>query len=192
LIVFSGPSGVGKDAVITTLKEQGVDLHFAVTVTTRAPRPGEIDGVHYYFVSTAEFEAMQARDELLEWALVHGNYYGTPRLQTRQALAAGKDVMLKIDVQGAAQVKHHVPDAVFIFLAPPAQEQLIERLRGRGTESPDDLKRRIENSRAELARLPEYDYQVINYDGRLVDAAEQIKAIICAEKLRVHPRNIVV
>jgi len=192
LFVFSGPSGVGKDTVINALKHQGVPMHFAVTMTTRPMRPGEKNGVDYYFVTPAEFRAAIERDELLEWAEVHGHLYGTPRTQVRRALASGQDVMLKIDVQGAAQVKQRVPEAVFIFLAPPSQEQLIERLRSRGTECGEVLQRRLANARAEMARLPEYDYVVVNHEGRIDEAVYQVKAIITAEKLRVRPRQITV
>lgn len=190
LFVLSGPSGVGKDAVITSLKRQRVKMHFAVTVTTRPMRSTEVEGVDYYFVSPEVFAEMRDRGDLLEWAVVHGNLYGTPLPQIRRFMQQGEDVLLKIDVQGAAQVKNRVPNAVFIFLAPPSLQELIRRLCDRGTETGRDLQRRIANAREELRRLADYDYVVVNREGRLHEAVEQIKSIVTAERLRVRPRAI--
>jgi guanylate kinase len=190
LIVLSGPSGVGKDAVIMALKRLGLPIHFTVTVTTRSKRSNEVDGVDYCFTSPEEFVAMRERGELLEWALVHGNFYGTPVAQIRRALENSQDALLKIDVQGAAQVKKRIPDAVFIFLAPPSFEELIRRLCSRGTESESDRERRTNDAREEMRHLSAYDYVVVNWQGKLEQAVEQIKAIITAEKLRVHAREI--
>jgi guanylate kinase len=192
LIVLSGPSGVGKDAVIQRLKTEDLPLHYTVTVTTRARRPNETHGVDYYFTSDEEFDVMRARDELLESALVHGRKYGTPRQQVREALATGKDVLLKIDVQGAAQVRHKVPEAVSIFLAPANLGELVRRLRLRGSESPADLALRLHNAEAEMADLPHYDYVVLNEDDRLDQTVARVKAIITAEHCRVRQRRIVV
>ncbi len=191
MFVLSGPSGVGKDAVISRLKEKSCPWHFTVTITTRQRRASEIDGQSYFFVTMAEFEDLKARGELLEWAVVHGNCYGTPIGQVREALSAGKDVFLKIDVQGAAQIKQRVPDAVFIFLGPENIEQLTTRWAQRGTESPAELETRLANAYEEMRRLPEYDYLVINPDQRLDEAVTQIECIVAAEKSRVKPRKIV-
>ncbi len=190
LIVFSGPSGVGKDAVISRLKEQDYPLHFTVTATTRPMRSGEVFGVSYFFVSNEGFHNLIRQDQLLEWANVYGNLYGTPIQQVRDALAAGKDVLLKIDVQGAAQVKKRVPNAVFIFLGPPDMKHLIARLTQRGTESPEEVATRARNAYEEMKHLPEYDYLVINHELQLDEAVDKIKSIIVAEKCRVKPRAI--
>ncbi len=190
LFVLSGPSGVGKDAVISRLKSEAYPLHYTVTFTTRAIRPGEQDGASYHFVSRERFQEMQERGELLEWALVHGNQYGTPVRQVREAIEAGKDVLLKIDVQGAAQVKRRVPEAVFIFLAPPSIEELIHRLKHRSTESEAEMATRIANAYEEMARLCEYDYVVVNNAGGLDEAVRCIQAIILAEGCRVQPRQV--
>ncbi len=189
LFVLSGPSGVGKDSVISRLKERGLPLHFAITVTTRPMRPGEVDGVNYYFRTVSEFERMRAAGELLEWAVVHGNHYGTPREQIRQALHSGKDVLLKVDVQGAAAVRSRVPGAVLIFLAPPSMTELVERLESRGTESAGELSLRIRNADHEMADLPNYDYVVVNYRERLDETVDKVQAIITAEGCRVKPRQ---
>jgi guanylate kinase len=192
LFVLSGPSGVGKDEAIKLLKERpDFCMHHVVTATTRAIRPNEVDGVHYHFVSREEFARMQRDGELLEWALVHkGYYYGTPARQVREHLARGTDVLLKIDVQGAAQVKQRLPDAVFVFLAPPSLKVLEERLRGRNTESPEQLAIRIGDATREMAALPNYDYCVVNHEGRLSEAVDRLAAIIEAERCRVKRRVI--
>lgn len=189
LIVLSGPSGVGKDAAIHRLKEQGFDIHYVVTATTRQRREGERHGVDYYFYTTEEFQEMIGRNEFLEWSVVHGNLYGPPITQVRQRLAAGQDVLLKIDVQGATKVKGRSHDAIFIFLAPPSIGELVERLRARRTESEDELAVRIANAYKEMEALPAYDYAVVNHDGRLDQAVDEIRSIITAERLRVHPRQ---
>ncbi len=188
--MLSGPSGVGKDAVILRLKEQQIGLHFAVTVTTRARRPGEVHGVNYYFAAVEDFNRMRESNELLEWAVVHGNNYGTPIGPIRQALDRGEDVLLKIDVQGAAQVKQKVSDAIFVFLAPPGIEHLVQRLNHRGTESPEERERRTNDACEEMKRLPDYDYVVINYQEKLDQAVKHIKSVIVSERCRVHPRRI--
>ncbi|HZS87403.1 MAG TPA: guanylate kinase [Chloroflexota bacterium] len=189
LIVLSGPSGVGKDAAIAALKARDVGVRYAVTATTRPRRPGEINGVHYYFYSREEFEAMVARHEFLEWSWVHGHMYGPPIAVVRGLLQEGHDVLLKIDVQGAANVKKRVKDAIFIFLAPPSIEDLVERMQKRHTESAEEVEVRIANAYKEMAALPEYDYIVVNEDGRLDKAVDEIQAIITAERLRVYPRR---
>jgi guanylate kinase len=190
LIVLSGPSGVGKDVTLTRMKELGCPFHFVVTATDRPQRPGEVHGVDYYFVSSEEFAAMLERDELLEHAVVYGQSKGIPKPQVREALTSGKDVIMRLDVQGAATVRRIVPDALLIFLMTPSEEELIRRLKERQTESPESLKRRIATAREEMKRLPEFDYVVVNRDGKLDETVEQIMAIITAEKCRVKQRKI--
>ena len=189
LVVLSGPSGVGKDAAIAHLKKQGFEIYHVVTATTRARRPNESDGVDYFFKSAAEFEGMIARDELLEWSWVHGHQYGPPLAQVRQKLDEGQDVLLKIDVQGAAKVKKRSRDAIFIFLAPPSIEDLVKRLHERNTDSAEAVKLRIANAYTEMEALPAYDYVVINRAGQLDRAVDEIRCIITAERLRVQPRR---
>ena len=189
LVVLSGPSGVGKDVAIARLKQQGFAIHYVVTATTRPRRPNERHGVDYFFLSGEEFEDLIARDELLEWSWVHGNLYGPPLAQVRAKVAEGMDVLLKIDVQGAAKVRERVRDAVFIFLAPPSIEELVERLRARRTESEQELEVRVANAYKEMAALPAYDYVVVNFADRLDQAVDHIRCIITAERLRVQPRH---
>lgn len=186
LIVLSGLSGAGKDAVLNELRKSDLPLEFIVTMTTRRPRPDERDGVHYTFVSKETFEEMIARDRLLEWANVYGNYYGPPKDAVRQALGAGKDVIVKVDVQGARTIKQAAPECVAIFLALPTLDELEQRLRRRGTESPEELELRLTTAREELEQLPLFDYVVFNQDGMLERAVADIEAIIVAEKLRVN------
>lgn len=188
LIVLSGPSGVGKDAVLARMKISGRPLHFTVTATTRPQRQGESDGVDYHFVSQERFEEMVKGGELLEWAEVYGNSYGVPRSQVKEALEQGRDVLVRVDVQGAATIKHAVPQALLIFLASPSMEAVEERLRKRSTESIAELERRIETAREEMEQLPMFDYVVVNDEVEL--AAGEIDAIITAEKCRVSPRVV--
>ena len=190
LVVLSGPSGAGKDAVLKRMKELGYPFHFVVTVTTRPKRPGEVDGVDYYFISEEEFADMLARGELLEHAVVYGQHKGIPKRQVREALASGKDVILRIDVQGAATIRKLVPEAVLIFLTAPSEKELLRRLKRRKTETPEELERRIATVREEMKRLPEFDYVVVNRDGALDEAVKTIAAIITAEKCRVKQRKI--
>jgi guanylate kinase len=187
-VIISGPSGFGKDTIIESLRgrPETRDAHYVVTCTTRAPRPGEVDGVSYQFVSREQFRAMQDRGALLEANEVHGNWYGTPRQQVADALAAGRDVILKIDVQGAQVVKESVPEAILIFLVPPSLEDLFQRLRARATESVDELELRQRNAAVELARQDDYDYVVTNETGQVERTAERIDEII-AEQHRNHP-----
>lgn len=184
LLVLSGPSGVGKDLLLSRLREAGRPYHFTVTATTRAKRGGELDGVDYHFVSAARFEAMIADDELLEWATVHGNYYGVPKAQVMDALSRGLDVILKIDVQGAETVRRLAPDALFIFLAPPSEAELERRLRGRGTEDSDALRRRIDQARHELQEAAKFDYTVVHRTDATDEAALEIEDIIEQERRR--------
>jgi len=190
LIVLSGPSGVGKDAVLEGFKKRDFPMHYAVTATTRPRRKKETDGVDYHFVSKAEFENMIEKGELLEWANVYGNLYGVPKSELRQAMDKGKDVIVKVDVQGAATIKKTVSQAVFIFLAPPSMEDLKKRLKQRKTESSIDLEVRIKAAEKEMNSLSMFDYVVVNHKDGIGQAISQIESIITAEKCRVKPRTI--
>ncbi len=189
LFVLSAPSGTGKDTVINALKQQGMDFYVVPSVTTRAPRPGESEGNPYHFVSQETFEHLVAQDELLEYANVHGNWYGQPRKLIRDNLAAGRDVLLKIDVKGAATIRSKVPDAIFIFLTPESLEELTQRLATRQTETEEELQRRLADARKELAEQHWYDYLVLNRQGHLEEAVDILRAIILAEHCRVLPRK---
>ena len=190
LIVLSGPSGVGKDAVLEGFKKRNYPMHYAVTATTRPRRKKETDGVDYHFVSKAEFENMIEKGELLEWANVYGNLYGVPKSELLQAMDKGKDMIVKVDVQGAASIKKTVPEAVFIFLAPPSMEDLNKRLEQRKTESSIDLEVRIKAAEKEMNSLSMFDYVVVNHKDGIKQAISQIASIITAEKCRVKPRTI--
>ena len=190
LVVLSGPSGVGKDAVIARMKELGRPYFFSVSATTRAKRANEVDGLHYSFLSKERFQAMLAAGEFMEHAKVYGNFYGVPKPQIRQALASGKDVLLKIDVQGAATVKSLVPQAVFIFLAAPNMQELEKRLRSRKSDSDMDIKLRLKMAEDEMLQLPMFDYIVINENDRIDKCVAEIDEIISAEKSRI-PQRIV-
>jgi guanylate kinase len=192
LVIISGPSGVGKDTIIEALRRRprNPDYHYVVTCTTRGRRPGEIDGVSYQFLTLEEFLALRDSGGLLEANEVHGHWYGTPRAQVREALAAGHDVMLKIDVQGAQQVKERVPNALLVFVVPPSLEALFTRLRSRATETADELELRQRNAAIELARQEDYDYVVTNEDGQVERTAERIDEIV-ADEHRRHPARIV-
>ncbi|NOZ29057.1 MAG: guanylate kinase [Chloroflexi bacterium] len=185
LVVVSGPSGVGKDATLKRMKERGYPFYFVVTATTRPRRPGEVDGVDYHFVSMAEFASMIERDELLEYAIVYGDYKGIPKQHVRDALASGQDVVMRLDVQGAATIRSLVPQAVTIFLMPESEEELVARLQQRKADPPDKLKIRIATARKEMLRVHEFDYVVINREGQLDETVDQVVAIIQAEKHRV-------
>ncbi|HGA3546063.1 TPA: guanylate kinase [Streptococcus agalactiae] len=184
LIVFSGPSGVGKGTVrqeIFSTPDHKFD--YSVSMTTRPQRPGEVDGVDYFFRTREEFEALIKEGQMLEYAEYVGNYYGTPLRYVNETLDKGIDVFLEIEVQGALQVKSKVPDGVFIFLTPPDLEELEERLVGRGTDSPEVIAQRIERAKEEIALMREYDYAVVNDQVSL--AAERVKRVIEAEHYRV-------
>ncbi|MGQ9492731.1 MAG: guanylate kinase [Anaerolineae bacterium] len=190
LIVVSGPSGVGKDSVIKRMRELNYPFHFVITTTTRPPRRGEIHGVDYFFLSEEEFVQLMQKGEFLEHAWVYGEYKGVPKEQVRRALASGQDVIMRLDVQGAATVRRLVPDAVLIFLLPGSEEELLNRLRKRGTESNEALQRRLATLREEMKRITEFDYVVVNREGQLDLAVERIVAIITAEKCRTKQRVI--
>jgi len=191
LVVLSGPSGVGKDSILMRMRDIGFPFHFVVTATSRAQRPGERDGYDYHFVSKERFEEMIVRGELLEWAEVYGHYKGIPKREVGQALQSGRDVILRIDVQGAATIKRLAPDAVFIFLAPGSFDELHNRLQWRRTESPDQMEQRLAMARREMDALDTFDYVVINREDHLDDAVGQIRNIMSAEKQRVRPRRVV-
>ncbi len=190
LIVLSGPSGAGKDAVLHRMKETACPVTCIVTMTTRPRRDSERDRIDYNFVSRERFQDMLAQDEFLEWAQVYGNWYGLPKDAVRQALAAGQDVIVKIDTQGAATIKKKVPQAVFIFLIPPSLDELVTRLRERHTESPEAFALRTKMAAEEIKSLPMFDYIVVNRHDRLDLAVAEIKAIIAAEKCRISQRQI--
>jgi guanylate kinase len=190
LVVISGPSGAGKDATLKRMEEMGYPFHFVVTATTRPRRPHEVDGMDYHFVSQQEFAEMLEKDELLEHAIVYGQHKGIPKKQVREALASGKDVIMRIDVQGAATIRHLVPEAIFVFLTAPLEEELVRRLKRRKTETPEGLQRRIATAREEMKRLEDFDYVVVNRHGHLDETVETIAAIITAEKCKVKQRKV--
>ena len=190
LVVLSGPSGVGKDAALAALRELHRPWQFVVTATTRPRRPGERYGVDYIFLDLDTFLGMKERGEFLECAEVYGRWYGVPCNQVREGLKAGKDVILKVDVQGAETVRKLAPEAVFIFMVPGSFEELERRLAQRMTESPLELEVRLSVARQELARIHEFDYQVVNCNDCLEQAVADIDSIIAVEKSRVVPRNV--
>lgn len=186
LVVLSGPSGVGKDTLLKRLKERGHDFAFVVTMTTRPKREGEIEGVDYLFVNKSIFADMMQSDELLEHSVVYGDYKGIPKQQVRDAMKSGKDVLMRIDVQGAAKIRKIVPNVITVFLAPESEAELERRLAERNTESPENLKMRIATAREEMKRVNEFDYVVVNRANAQDQAVDQIVAIITAERCKVH------
>jgi guanylate kinase len=190
LIVISGPSGVGKDSVLEEMKARGLPFHFVITATTRAPRADEVNGKDYFFLTQDEFAKMIDEGELLEYAVVYKDYKGIPKSQVRKALASGKNVIMRIDVQGAETVRELVKDALLIFLTPQNEEELINRLKKRNTETKESLKLRIATTRQEYKKIDLFDYIVINKDDHLDEAVDTIEAIIEAEQHRVHQREV--
>ncbi len=177
LTVLAGPTAVGKGTVTSWIRLHHPEVWVSVSVTTRAQRPGEVDGVHYHFISEAAFDQMIAEDQLLEWAVVHkAARYGTPRAPVEAALAAGKPALLEIDLQGARQVRERMPQARFVFLAPPSWEELVNRLVGRGTEGPQERERRLETARQELAAESEFDHIIVNTE--IQAAAEELVSLL--------------
>ena len=186
LIVISGPSGVGKDTIARRLIERKPDaFYFVVTATTRPPRPGEVDGRDYFFVSTDEFARMINEDELLEYAMVYNDYKGVPKQQIRDALASGKDVIMRVDPQGAATIRKLIPNAITIFLIAESEQAMVTRLRERKSETPEGLSLRIAPARQEMKRIGEFDYCVINAQEEQEKTVDKILCIIRAEKSRV-------
>jgi guanylate kinase len=175
-LVLSAPSGAGKSTLAALLRERNPDVAFSVSATTRAPRPGEVDGVHYHFVSRGEFERMRDAGELIEWAPVHGNLYGTPLSNVRQAQARGQHLLLDIDVQGARQIRERLPEAVHVFVLPPSGEALVRRLAVRGTEDAEVLERRLRNAGHEIRAVAGFDYVVVN--DVLERAVEQLEGVL--------------
>jgi guanylate kinase len=190
LIVISGPSGVGKDSIVQRMIERKFPFHFVVTATTRERRANEVHGKDYFFVSKDEFARMIDEDELIEYAVVYSDYKGIPKSQVREALASGKDVVMRLDVQGAETVRKLSPDALLIFITCESEEELEHRLRERKTESADSLALRIATARKELQRIEAFDYVIVNHDFHLDDTVEKVRAIIAAEHLKVHHRKV--
>jgi guanylate kinase len=190
LIVLSGPSGVGKDAVLVRMKESDYPLNYITTLTTRSRRPNEKDGVDYHFTSAEKFRVMMENNELLEHAHVYGNWYGIPRQSVKQALDTGQDTIVRVDVQGAATIKKLLPKAVFIFLMPPSIEDLFTRLKSRRTESEKEMALRLKTAEDEIKQLPLFDYTVVNHWNEINRAIDELKSIITAEKNRKTPREI--
>ncbi|SFT06954.1 guanylate kinase [Saccharopolyspora flava] len=181
LTVVSGPSGVGKSSVLGEVRRHVPEVYFSVSATTRAPRPGEVDGVHYHFVSVAEFERMIAEGEMLEHARYAGNFYGTPRKPVEEAIRSGHPAVLEIELQGARQVRTAWPDAQLVMLLPPSWEELVDRLTGRGTEPADVVEKRLAAARDELAAEPEFDETVVNADLQSA-TSELVRLILGHEK----------
>jgi guanylate kinase len=191
VFVLSGPAGAGKTELMRELRAAEPNLHFCITATTRAPRPGEQHGIDYFFYSNDEFERLRDEREFLEWANIppgSPKLYGTPKAQVERALQEGRDVFLQVDVQGARSVRHRIPNAILIFLKPEGVEVLRQRLVGRGTETTPDMESRLNNAVVELRSEPEFDYTVVNADGRLDQAVSQVLAIMDQERRRTPPR----
>ena len=191
LIVISGPSGVGKDATLSKMKELGYNYYYVVTMTTRPKRPMEKNGIDYHFVTESTFKQMITQKELLEWAVVYENYYGVPKHEIQQALKSGHDVVAKVDVQGATTIKKLIPEAVFIFLLPSSLGELTERLQQRGNHhSISDLNIRLGKAEEEMESIYIFDYVIVNSKDNLNQTASLINTIVVAEKCRVKPRII--
>lgn len=190
LIVISGPSGVGKDTVIERMKERGLPFHFVVTATTRPRRPDEIDGVDYFFVSHEEFERMIESDELFEHAIVYEDLKGIPKHQVKEAFNSGKDVVIRVDVQGAKTVRAKCPETLMIFLSTRNEKELIERLKARRTETDESLSLRIETALKEFGFVASFDYYVVNADCKLDETVDTVLSIIKSEHARTVPRKV--
>ena len=190
LVVISGPSGVGKDTVLQRMKERGLPMHFVVTATTRPKRDGEQDGVDYFFVTREQFAEMIEQGDLLEYAIVYQDYKGIPKSQVREALASGTDVVMRLDVQGAETIRKLYPQALLIFLSTRSEEELVQRLQARKTETSENLKLRIATARQELRRVDMFDYYVINADNQLDTTVDTIASIVRAEHHRTDPRQV--
>jgi guanylate kinase len=190
VLVISGTSGIGKDAVIKGMKNRNLPMHFVITATSRPPRADEKDGVDYFFYSREEFEQRIANGEFIEHALVYQDYKGIPRIQVEEALKCGKDVILKLDVQGAATIRRLYPQAILVFLVPNTVEEWYDRLSDRGSETPESLKVRVDTAIREIAQIDMFDYVVLNAQDRLEKAVEDILNILHVEHMSVHHRKI--
>jgi guanylate kinase len=186
LIVISGPSGSGKTSIAKILQDTEPNLNFSISATTRAPRAGEVNGVDYYFFSEIEFQRKIEAGEFAEWAVYGNHRYGTLKKVLEDNLQSGKDILLRIEVQGATQLRKLYPDGVFIFILPPSQASLEERLRKRKTESEDDIRRRLLIAKSEISHINNYDYIVFNYDNQIEKSVENVRCIIAAAKCRVN------
>ena len=186
IFVISAPSGTGKTTLVRLLLSRFPTLSFSISYTTRLPRPGEVDGQHYFFVSEREFKKSIAKGEMLEWAKVYGHYYGTPLTFVQEKIAAGKDIVLDIDIQGAQAVKKKMPEAILIFLIPPSWNELQRRITSRSSDSPEEIKKRLEAAKKEILAAREFDYIVIN--DVLEDALKELVSIIQATKARANKR----
>jgi guanylate kinase len=190
LIVISGPSGVGKDTIIQRMKERNLPIHFVVTAATRPPRPNEVHGKDYFFYTHDEFAEMIEKGELLEYAIVYNDYKGIPKSQVSDALSTGKDVVMRLDVQGAATIRKLCPDALMIFLTVQDEQEMVNRLLERKTETPEGLKLRIATARQEMTQVDSFDYVVINRENHLEETVDTIISIIVAEHHRVKQRQV--
>jgi len=190
LIVLSGPSGVGKDAVLARMRKSERPFHYVVTATTRPRRAGEKNGVNYHFLSRKQFQQMIDKQQFLEWANVYGNYYGVPKDEVSPALSKGVDTIVKVDVQGAATINRILPHAVFIYLMPPSVPALEKRLKRRRSESSEDLALRLARAEEEIRSLPLFDYVITSHQDKLDEVVSQIDAIVTAEKCRVKPHTV--
>ena len=189
LFIFSGPSGVGKDTIVEKLRKNNPANHYAITCTSRSPRPGEVDGVDYHFRTDAQFERLIASGELLEFATVYGHYYGTPRWEITEPLQRHQDVVIKLDVQGVASIKAEIPDAVSIFIAPSSYTELTHRMARRHTETGNERDVRLETAHIEMRSLETFDYVILNREGELAQTVEVAESILTAEKARVKGRS---
>jgi len=190
LIVLSGPSGVGKDAVLARMRKSERPFHYVVTATTRPRRAGEKNGVNYHFLSRKQFQQMIDKQQFLEWANVYGNYYGVPKDEVSPALSKGVDTIVKVDVQGAATINRILPHAVFIYLMPPSVPALEKRLKRRRSESSEDLALRLARAEEEIRSLPLFDYVITSHQDKLDEVVSQIDAIVTAEKCCVKPHTV--
>lgn len=190
LLIVCGPSGVGKGTVCKRLVEENPKIVLSISATTRKPRTGEVDGIHYYFKTEQDFKSMIDQNELLEWAVYCNNYYGTPKQYTNEMLLQGKDVILEIDVQGALNVKSHYPDGVLVFILPPSMQELRNRIVDRGTENEEVIKKRLDRAMHEISYIDQYNYVIVNDD--LENAVQCLKSIIIAEKCKTERNKDVI
>ncbi|MGM0369164.1 MAG: guanylate kinase [Bacillota bacterium] len=183
LIILSGPSAVGKGTILAQLMDNYDDIHYSVSATTREARSGEENGIDYYFMSEKNFKSLVEDDQFLEWAKVHDNYYGTPKKYVEETLDQGEDVILEIDIQGAAQIKNKYPEGIFIFLLPPSLEELKARIHQRGTETEEAIKTRLKNAEKEMSKVKDYDYAIVN--DKIKTAVNKVKSVIIAERCKI-------